>query len=404
MTSRAAQSAPTPSRAAPAGVPAAALDVDALRRAEFPWALAGDVVYLDAASTGPLPRRCIDAVTEWTRARATPHRLADDRQFATLARSRELVAALIGASPAEIALAVNTSYGINVAALALPLEAGDVVLTPDLEFPANVYPWWAAAESRGLEYRRVPLVDGILDPEALTAALDDDRVKCVSVSWIDSGTGNRVDLARLGAACRERGVFFVVDAIQGVGAVPLDLSRLNVDILACGAQKWLLSPWGTGFMYVRRELVQQLPPPIVSWMAPKGTDDFRRLRDYDMTWRDDARRFELITLPFQDFAGMQASLELLAELGPARVAAHVERLATLIVDWARERDDVRLVTPAERERRGGVVCVRPRDSERASAALTAAGVVHSVREGNLRFSPHVYNTADDIRAALDVLR
>ena len=128
---------------------------------------------------------------------------------------------------------------------------------------------------------------------------------------------------------------------------------------------------------MREELALALEPPIVSWMAPKGTDDFRRLRDYDMTWRDDARRFELITLPFQDFAGMNASLELFFELGPDNVAAHIERLATEIVDWANSKPNVKLVTPADPKRRAGVVCVRPRDGQRVSEELKAEGIVHS---------------------------
>ena len=382
---------------------APSLDVGALRAREFPWALTGDATFLNAASTGPLPQRCVDAVTEWTRLRATPQKLSDETLFATLARSRELVSRLIGASRGEIALAVNTSYGINVAALALPLKPGDVVITPDLEFPANIYPWWAAANARHLEYRRVPLDDGVLEMDRLLEALDDDRVKCVSVSWLDSGNGARVDLERIGAVCRERGIYFVVDAIQGVGAVPLDLRRLHVDILACGAQKWLLSPWGAGFVYVRDDLVRRLDPPIVSWMAPRGTDDFRRLRDYDMTWRDDARRFEFITLPFHDFAGMNASLELFFEVGPELVYNHIEELVTDIVDWAGSRSGVRLVTPATRDRRGGIACLRPPDGETASARLKKRGIVHSLREGNIRLSPHMYNTRADVRAALEVL-
>ncbi|HMC54656.1 MAG TPA: aminotransferase class V-fold PLP-dependent enzyme [Gemmatimonadaceae bacterium] len=379
------------------------LDVHGLRASEFPWALTGDATFLNAASTGPLPHRCIEAVTEWTRLRATPQKLSDEKLFATLARSRELVARLIGASPAEIALAVNTSYGINVAALGLPLEPGDVVITPDLEFPANIYPWWAAANARQLEYRRIPLSDGVLELDDLLRAMDDHRVKCVSVSWLDSGNGARVDLDRIGNACRERGIFFVVDAIQGVGAVPLDLHQLHVDILACGAQKWLLSPWGAGFVYVRDDLVRRLDPPIVSWMAPKGTDDFRRLRDYDMTWRDDARRFEFITLPFHDFAGMNASLELFFELGPDNVANHIEGLVNDIVEWTRDRRTVKLVTPSAPERRGGIACIRPPDGEKASARLKKRGIVHSLREGNIRLSPHMYNTRADVQAALEAL-
>jgi cysteine desulfurase / selenocysteine lyase len=378
------------------------LALESVREREFPWSTRGDTTFLNAASTGPLPQRCILAVTEWTRLRAMPHQLSDAMLFDTLKRSRELVAQLIGATPAEIALAMNTGYGINVAARALPMSPGDVILTPDMEFPANIYPWQAAAQERGLVYRRIPLENGVLNEDTLLRELDAPRVKCVSVSWLDSGNGARVDLARVGRACRERGIWFVVDAIQGVGACQLNLKNTEVDILACGAQKWLLSPWGSGFVYVREELARSLEPPVVSWMAPKGTDDFRRLRDYDMTWRDDARRFEFITLPFQEFAGMNESLELFFEIGLDVIERHIASLADEIVRWAQE-SGVKLVTPADPARRAGIVCVRPRDAERASADLSRHGIVHSMREGNIRLSPHFYNTVEDVQRALEMI-
>lgn len=379
-----------------------AFDVDALRAREFPWAARGEAIFLNAASTGPLPQRAVDALTEWARLRAELYRLEEERQFATLARSRQLAAALIGAHPHEIALATNTGYGVNLAARALPLSPGDVVLTPDLEFPANIYPWMGAAKERGVEYRRLPLESGVLDEQALLRALDDRAVKCVSVSWVGFATGYRADLELIGRTCRSRGIYFVVDAIQGLGAFTLDVRAANVDILACGGQKWLLSPWGSGFVYIRDELVRTLDPPIVSWMAPRGTDDFRRMLEYDLTWRDDARRFEFVTLPFQDFAGMNASLELLAEVGPETVAAHVTSLADEIVRWA-QSCRVALVTPAERGRRAGIVSVKPTDGERASERLKEAGVVHSFREGAIRLAPHVYNTIDEVRSALALI-
>ena len=378
------------------------IDVAALRAAEFPWTLTGDAVFLNAASTGPLPQRTVDAVSEWARLRATPHRLKDDQLFATLARSRELIAALVHARADEIGLATNTTYGINLAARALPLSPGDVILTPDREFPANIYPWMAAARARGIEYRRVPIEDGACVEDALERAMADDRVKCVAVSWVGFATGYRVELARLGRACRKRGAYFVVDGIQGLGPCELDLGALDVDIFACGAQKWLLAPWGSGFVWVRRDLIARLEPHEVSWMAPKGTDDFRRLLDYDLTWRDDARRFEFITLPFQDFAGLNASLELFAELTPRAVAAYVTSLTDEIVRWAAS-SQVPMVTPSDAARRAGIVALRPKDAERASERLRSAGVTHSFREDAIRLSPHVYNTVDELRGAFRII-
>jgi selenocysteine lyase/cysteine desulfurase len=378
-------------------------DVDALRRNEFPWLLDEGVVYLNNASTGPLPRRTVETLDAWARHRAVPHRISQEMEFGTLDIGRKRIAELIGASESEIAMATNTSFGLNLAAFALPLKSGDVVLSPDLEFPANVYPWMALAARRGVEYRRLRCDGQPLDAERLSRELEDERVRAVTVSWVQFASGARADLAALGKVCRDRGVFFVVDGIQGLGPLTLDLRTTHVDILACGAQKWLLSPWGSGFVYVRRELIPQLEPHDVSWLAVKGSDDFTRLTNYDLTWRDDARKFEFITLPYQEFAAMNATLGLIQELGAANIAAHSQSLADRIVAWACSRGDVRLVTPSKPGQYGSVVSVRPPDAAAASARLREAGVVHSFREGGIRLSPYFYNTVEEIEKTLAII-
>jgi selenocysteine lyase/cysteine desulfurase len=342
----------------------------------------------------------VRAQQEFTRKRAAPHRLSHEEQFGVLERSREGVARLIGADVAEIALSVNTSAGINLAAWAFPLGRGDVVVIPDLEFPANVYPWMAAAEVRGFTLVRVPARDGLLDDEGLLAALDRPGVRVLAASWVGFSTGAVADIDALGRACRARGIRFVVDAMQGLGPLVLDVKHTPVDLLACGGQKWLLSPWGSGFTYVRRSLIHELAPQPVSWMGVQGSDDFSRLLAYDLTWRDDARRYEQITLPFQDFAGMAESLELLHELGPAAVAAHVHACVAALLDGAAARG-IPLVTP--RSRFAGIASVRPPDAAAASARLTAARVAHSVREGVVRLSPYCYTTFEEIEVALGTL-
>lgn len=383
--------------------PGRAFDVESLRKREFPWIETDGITYLNAASTGPQPRRTVEKLKEWAELRGSMHKIDFEMQFGTLRRSREMCARLIGAKPTEIALATNTGYGINLAARALPLKKGDVLLVPAGEFPANVYPWMGAAHDRGLEVRHLPMRDGLLDEDALIRAIDDDKqVKLVAVSWVGFATGYKADLQRIGKACRERGIWFVVDAIQGLGPFTLDVRVCNIDVLACGAQKWLLSPWGSAFAYVREDLIEQLEPPIVGWMAPKGTDDFSRMLDYDMTWRDDARRFELISLPYQDFAGMNASLELLEELGHGAIGAHVTSLADEVVKCA-DTAKMNLLTPRETSRRAGIVSVRPSDAAKASERLTKAGVVHSLREGAVRLSPHIYNTIDEIQTTVELL-
>jgi selenocysteine lyase/cysteine desulfurase len=378
-------------------------DVAALRRAEFPWAETGETIFLNHASTGPLPQRTVRALEEWAHLRANPHRISHDLQFDSLAKARSNVARLIGADVAEIALATNTTYGLNLAAFSLPLKEGDVVITPDGEFPANVYPWMQLAKRRGVEYRRVTCDEQVLDVERLARELEDESVRAVSVSWVQFATGARVDLAALGALCNERGVYFVVDAIQGLGPLTLDVSTMHIDILACGAQKWLLSPWGAGFVYVRRGLIEQLEPHDVSWLAVRGADDFSRLVDYELEWRDNARKFEFVTVPFQDLAAMNSTLELFQELGLESMSRHMLGLAQHVVDWTADRGDVELVTPRAPDRRAGIVSVRPRDAVHASERLKIANVAHSLREGAIRLSPHCYNTTEEIDRALEVI-
>lgn len=398
-------SAPTrpmsPAPVAPSADAFATLDAVAAR--EFPRVRRPRIAFLNNASTGPLPESSLRALADFNAMRAEPWTITQDFQFGTVARSRELLARLVGATPAEIALMTNTSYGLNFAARALALKAGDVVVTSDREFPSNIYTWMALEKERGVRFDRIPCVGRLADEVAILAALDRPGVRVLVLSWVSFETGYTLDLARLGRACRDRGITFVVDAIQGLGALTLDLSTLDVDILACGCQKWLVSPWGTGFVYVRKELVSRLEPSDVGWMSVQGSDDFTRMLDYQFTYRDDARRFEVVTLPFQEFAALNSALDLFFEVDPSVAAARIAQHVARIYEWAGAHDRVQLVSSPELARRSGIVAVVPPEPSRASAALTAAGVAHSLREGAIRLSPHWFTPAEHVTYALDVL-
>jgi selenocysteine lyase/cysteine desulfurase len=372
---------------------------DTLRTAEF--AALGDAIYLNSASIGPLPERTRSAVERFNRKRAAPHLLPDPELFAIFAESRRRIAQLVNASPDEIALATNTSYGLNVAAHALPFEPGDVVVVSDREFPANVYPWLHLRE-RGIEVELAPVTaEGWPDQAYLMERAAHPRVRAVAVSLVQFSNGYTVDLAALSAATRAGGAWLVVDAIQGIGQVPVDLAATPVDVLSCGGQKWLLAPWGTGFTYVRRELIARLEPPLPGWMAFEGTDDFSRLTDYGTRYRSDARRFEMITLPFQDFAGLNESLGLLLEAGVARIAAHARACHEPVLDWA-ERSGARVTSPRG-EHGSAILCVAPPDPVRTHAALREAGVYCSLREGSIRMSPHLFNSVAQMERVADIL-
>ena len=372
----------------------------ALRAAEFPWT--AETVYLNNASIGPIPERTRRALDEFTARRTAPHLLPDRDLHAGLQAAREAAARLINADPAEIALATNTGHGLNLAARALPLEAGDVVLVSDREFPANVYPW-LLLRARGVEVELVPCTpEGWPDEAQLLERLRDPRVRLLAVSFVQFANGYRADLDRLGAACRANGSYLVVDAIQGLGCAPLDVSETPVDLLATGGQKWLLSPWGSGFVYVRRDLIAGLEPAVAGWLAFEGTDDFSRLTAYNPVFRPDARRFEMATLPFQDFYGMTVSVGMLLELGVRDVAEYARSLAEPILKWADSRG-VRVASPRDDAHRSAIVSVVAPKPAEAYHALKRARVVCSLREGAIRLSPHCYNTVEEIEKVVDVL-
>lgn len=374
---------------------------DEIRRTEFA-ALDGSGIFLNSASIGPLPARSIAALAACNRDRGRPGLWPVERINTVLGESRWLAGRMINADEDEIALMPNTTTGLNIAARALPLGNGDVVLTFDREFPANIYPWLQLA-ANGVTLERIPVTaEGWPDEARMHERLADPRVRAVTVSLTQFSNGYTVDLPALSRATRAAGKWLVVDAIQGVGHVPVDVKAAPVDFLACGAQKWLLGPWGTGFLYVRRDLCRELEPTFVGWAAFMASDDYTRLTSYDPRPWPDARRYELLTFPVQDFAAMNASLSLILGIGVEAIRDHVRALLGPIVERA-GRGGATITSPVG-ERGSAILCVRPAgDVAAAFARLQGAGVHASLREGSIRLSPHLFNTGAELERAAELI-
>jgi selenocysteine lyase/cysteine desulfurase len=373
---------------------------EAVRAREYPE-LGG--ICFNAASWGLLPRRTVAAVCELTRRRNLAQGFDEAELVAILARARSAAARLVGADSAEIALSPNTSFGVNLAAACVAQGPPGTIVVSAGEFPANVFPW-LPLERRGFRLEILPTgADALPDEERIARALERPDIRAVAVSQVQFATGHRVDLTALGRLCRARGILLTVDAIQGLGAAPLDVREALVDVLACGGQKWLCSPWGSGFTFIDRRLLGRFETPMISWLAMEDAGDFSSLAGYRWAPLVDARRFELATLGLQDYLGMAVSIELLLELGPARIHEHLMGVHAPLLDWVDARPDVTLVTSRDPARRAGIISFRTASPERTATALAAAGVVCAVREGAVRFSPHFYNTAEEMRAVVDVL-
>jgi cysteine desulfurase / selenocysteine lyase len=375
-----------------------------VRAREYPWAERS--VYMNAAAFGPLPDRARRAVDAFNARRHEAPLLGDAEFPEILGRARAAVARLLNAPPATIALTTNTSHGLNLAAaMAVQRVAAGgarTVLISDREFPANVYPW-LAAERHGLRLERLPADELGRPREALLLErLERGDVGVCAVSAVQFASGYRAGLEAIGRVCAERGILFVVDAIQALGAVPLDVRACRIDVLASGGQKWLCAPFGTGFVYVREELLG-FEPEFPGWLSFSACLDFASLLAYRWELLEDGRRFEVGTLPVQDMLGLAEAVELLLELDVAAIHAHILAVQEPIVAWARQQDDVAIVSDTAPERRSGILCLHVPAQERVHALLAEHGVRCVIREGALRLSPHFYNTVAEGQGVAELL-
>jgi selenocysteine lyase/cysteine desulfurase len=285
----------------------------------------------------------------------------------------------------------NTAAGINTAALSLPLRAGDNVLVLEGDYPAVIYPWLNLAP-RGVLVKWVPQVDGGLDLETLKARID-NRTAAIALSTAMFATGFKNDIAALGALCRERRIYFVVDAIQTLGAFPLDVQACGIDFLSCGSQKWMLSIPGSGFLYCRHELLDELQ--LGAYVGTTSTVDPFNFLDYNFTLQPSAERFNIGTPNIAGMVGLNAAMGLIQEAGPAHIAERVLALTDTLIAGLQRRG-CRIHSNLDPAHRSGIVIVEVADPPATYERLLAAGVVTSPRGAGLRIAPHFYNTEEEV--------
>lgn len=347
--------------------------------------------YFDHAAVGPLPKRTVEAVN-----RVTEEKCEGDLHWGSWEESAEAVrnsiATLIGASVEEIALVHSTSDGIAIVANGLSYEKGSNIVTCDMEFMSNLYPWQALAKRHGLQLRVTRNRDGILRMEDFSKAID-RKTRVVTVSHVQYANGFRIDLEELSKIAHENNARIVTDAVQSIGQMPVDVSKLGVDFLATSGYKWLLSPISTGFLYVRQELFEDLWPTIVGYRSDKNPVEFT-FREFEPAHT--ARRYEDGQLNFPGFAGMKESIAMLQEVGIKTVQTRIISLVDRMVDGLKRNTSVTVNSCLEGAFRSGIVNFACRDPDSVAKRLLQRGIVISVRGGGLRISPHFYNTEGEI--------
>ncbi len=368
-------------------------------RSQFP--ICEQHIFLNHAGVSALSRPVVEAMhTFSTDLMNTSFTNYIPQATAVATSLRQRAARLINAPSVEdVAFIPNTAYGINSAALSLPLRPGDNVLVLDGDYPANVYPWMNLAH-RGVLTKLVPTRNGGLDIDLLVARMD-ARTRVVALSTVQFATGFRNDLEQVGRICHERGIFFVVDGIQSLGAFDFDVQACHVDMLACGSQKWLMGPLGAGFMYVRRELLEHLIPG--AYVGAASTVDWINFLDYNLTMLPTAERFNLGSANYAGMVGLDASLALIEDAGIQHVKERVLMLSRLASELLQERGYTLACAPTSDEQRSGIVIAEVDNPAEVSAKLAAQGVVTVPRGKGVRFAPHFYNTEDEIRAAVAAL-
>jgi cysteine desulfurase/selenocysteine lyase len=391
------------------------MDIQAIRK-QFPGLK--DKVFLDAACVSLAPLCAVEAVQGFLKiaaecpARSSTHHHILMDEMRTDARKE--AARLISAAEEEIAIVESTTYGLSVAADAIPLSRGDEVLICDLEYLQVAVPWSQKQDSEGIRLAMVPNSGGIVTVDDIAARLT-EKTKVLAISSVQWSSGFRANLSALSSLCRERNIWLVVDAVQHLGGMPLDVRETPVDILACGGHKWLNSPFGAGLLYIRKSRLPELKKLTAGYLSletPEGgwetyfqTPSISPLREYSFV--DEARRYEVGgTANYPGAVGLAASLKMINGIGPDNIAAHILELTDSLIEGLGTMG-IEVVTPAEKRYRSGIVTFSIGSVEHNLALMNHLlnhRVLVSVRYtsgvGGVRVSCHFFNSKDDLARLL----
>lgn len=376
-------------------------DVSLIRerlRAQMPvtrkWA------YMDHAAVSPLTSAAQSTMAKWLVEVTEEGDTVWPDWAKKVGAARQTAARLIGADADEITLVTSTTAGINLVAEGLDWRPGDNVVTLDDEFPSNLYPWMHLRDL-GVDTRRVPTENGRVDLAKLAAHCD-GRTRVITVSWVGYANGCRRDLNALCEIAARRNCLLFVDAIQGLGAFPLNVRDTPIDFLAADSHKWLLGPEGAGIAYIRRDRLPLLRATGVGWNSVVQGSDYSHI---ELKLRETASRYEGGAKNISGLVGMGASFDVFESLGIANIAASI----LAITDYACneiEKLGYRVISPRDSQHSSGIVSIDMPGLDVAAVRrhCLEQGVALAYRAGRLRISPHAYNNESDVDRFIAALR
>lgn len=365
-------------------------------RRQFP-SLA-NLTYLNHAAVAPLCKPAADAM-RWNADDAeTWGSFHYDRWMKCYDDFRAQAARMINAERGEIAVVKNTSEGIATVQMGLNWREGDIVVAFREEFPANYFPW-QRLEAKGVSIRWLSIYDSL---DQIDAAAKGARL--LAISYVNYLSGHRVDLDAIGEICARHGVFYFVDAIQGMGVYPIDVRKAKIHALAADGHKWLLGPEGCGVLYIQQDQQDSIEPVEFGWTNVAGYNDYA---SRDMSLRSDAGRYECGTLNTVGCFGLEASMRFLNDVEaahPGGMAARITRLADRLADGARA-NGYELMIERQAPTAAGIVSFRKEgvDSRMTVAKLKAQRITAAPRQGWIRVSPHFYLETAEVDRAIELL-
>jgi len=346
-------------------------------------------VYLNHAGYSPPPKPVLEAVKE--------HLDKLQREILDLS--------VMESVRDEVALIPNTTLGLNIVANALPVKKGDNIVISDMEFPSNVLPW-LSLQQKGVEIRYAKSVNGLLHVDAYEKVIDDSTL-AVSISYVTFINGFRHDVRAIADIAHSHGAFLIIDGIQALGAIKVDVKLDDIDFLSCGGAKWLLSPFGTGFLYVKRELIDELEPPLPGWANMDPLIYEKGLREgfdfSNLKWAKGSRRFDSGTLSFASFIGLREALRLLNKIGMDNIEKRILKLTGEIVEELMNLN-VEVTTPREERHRAGIVHFLIKNPTIMTKTLLENKIIVAVRNRGVRVSPHFYNTEEELEKFLSIIK
>jgi selenocysteine lyase/cysteine desulfurase len=365
---------------------------------DFPHLQSGQI-YFNHASCAPMNRSVKIALEELIR-KKTNDAVNDYPGLVNIAsETKQLISGLINCTTDRIAFTDNTTNGLNILAQGIDWQKGDRVLLNDAEFPANVYPFLNLIR-KGVEVDFVKSNNGIVTAEDILGSIK-SGCRLISVSQVQFLSGYRIDLEMIGNYCRQNDIIFSVDGAQGLGAVILDVEKFCIDFLSCGSQKWLLGLEGLAFIFINKKLQDRINVPMAGWL---GVKDAWNLLDYNLEFRESASRFQPGTINTIGTYALHASLTMLKKYGNKQIEDSVLNNSEHFINNLNQIGINPVLNNIDKNNIAGIVSFKAKEGEKLFNLLNDKNIICTFRADHLRFSPHFYNSIDEIDKVVGELK